>query len=204
MVIKELFICLLLIIFLYMFGYPSWKKYQRERTVVSEKFRSVEKIEAPAITICPRNNITSMGWKGGIPKGSKTEWLAPYCGNNQSFENISKCIQENTYGINEVIEVAPGKPSPWNISDWKGQMDITRFGFCYSFNSSVLVGAHQKESFAISLLNKAIYHDFVLHDSHFFMLNANPLTFPKLKITASGNGEIFFFINVIEHTKVKF
>ena len=72
-----------------------------------------------------------MGWKGGIPEGSKTKWLTPYCGNNQSFENLSKCIQENTYGINEIIEVAPAKPSPWNISDWKGQMDITRFGFFY-------------------------------------------------------------------------
>ena len=127
----------------------------------------MDKIEAPAVTICSRNSSSSLGWKGEIPEDITTiKWLTPYCGQNQSFENISKCIQENTYKIDEIIKVVPppDKPSKWNISDWKAQMLITRVGFCYSFNSTLLLGAHRPDSFVLQFPNNDISSLVFLHD----------------------------------------
>ena len=61
MVLKECLLLTLLVIFLYFFGYPSWKKYSDGRIVTSKKHFKTDKIESPAITICPG---TPMEWKG--------------------------------------------------------------------------------------------------------------------------------------------
>ena len=122
MIIKEIFILILIFLFVYLFGYPSWTRYQSGGTVTTKKLIKTDKIEAPAVTICPKNNLTTYGWKR-TKDVRAFNVLNHFCNTSNSLEEILKCIELNTYNVGEIIagaSIGEEKYSPSNSSVWKG------------------------------------------------------------------------------------
>ena len=98
--VSKLFIQgILLIIFLIYFGLPSFKRYQEKKVLKASLIKSTEGVPAPAITVCARDPGTFTGWKSNHSNAVKGDFVKHYC-----EENITNCIETNTYSMNEIID----------------------------------------------------------------------------------------------------
>ena len=98
-----IYVLLLSAIFLWFFGYPNIKKFlENESFVVPSRRISARPIPAPAIRICPVNPETGISWKQTNLEGL-TDFNKVYnfmCGKSV---DISQCILQNTYNLEEAI-----------------------------------------------------------------------------------------------------
>ena len=61
--LKIVFSLTLLIIFIFLFGIPSWEKFQAKEVMINKiKVNPIKSI-TPAVTICALDKVTVQGWK---------------------------------------------------------------------------------------------------------------------------------------------
>ena len=106
LILKTLLNVILVVIFWTYFGSVSVERYQKQNVLVSSSTIASDPdgLDVPAITICRRNSITSMGWNvtenTNITTMSKV--LVHMCGGE---EDITKCIEEKTYGQSDIYYI---------------------------------------------------------------------------------------------------
>ena len=208
MAVKECFILMLIVTFLFLFGYPSWRKYSAGGIITARKMVKVDKFEAPAVTICPQDKRTKQGWKRakGNPPHNFLEILCN-TSDNISYSSLTECIEKKSYKHDEVFHYVFYAIERLKIdllsnhTDWKANIGFFPFGKCFTFNSSVLIGSNKKNAFKGSLRTRR--NQVFLHDPQFFIPTNNPNTVPRILLDVNDqDGSTSIFIKVTKHKKV--
>ena len=202
---KHLFVFILLGIFITFFAIPSFMKYKAAEVIVNKKIvKDIKKI--PAVTICPMNRITSLGWNisNSEMKVSGLEYRQDIL--NQSCKNyhsVKKCVDDSTYDLPEYLLNATENPlgDPKFILDkfyWIEEVSLFQNGKCIMMNTSLM-----NSSTWLFLLNQSFSYKIYLHDPHFFVMNVNPSALANIKILMDHQfGLKMIYINAIHHTKI--
>ena len=182
--LKIVFSLTLLIIFIFLFGIPSWEKFQAKEVMINKiKVNPIKSI-TPAVTICALDKVTVQGWKSfNIKKGNVT--IPDYRNNILSFhcegsELLADCINNETFNLTETIKSATAGDWPYrnilNTTFWIDELSYFGFGKCHTLNNSVSLGSSEFQFF----LNRSLKYHVFMHDPHYFMITANPSTMPNL------------------------
>ena len=176
---KTCFLVTLSTIFLFLFGIPAFKTYNKRATITTGTMRPFEQTDHPAITIMPYQHLIMEGWKD-VPEGSKS-W-SQVCNISQSFHNVSTCINEKNFKVSEVIEkTASNAEKIIGPESWKEELTRFMTGKVFSLNSSFSLGATNDLSLKINFKSAARYAVFI-HDPHFYLNSFNPKAFPHILI----------------------
>ena len=162
--LKVLFIIVLLVSFMALFGVENLKKYLEDGSLITvsyEKIAATEggEIESPAVTICPFNAETADGWK---TVGTTPPYYEGFCAKSSREGTLEECILQNTFSLEESVPKLR-KFGGWevNSSDYFDS-DITyaSVGQCHSFKWNISIGtlARSQEAggFLALGLNRAV------------------------------------------------
>ena len=83
--LRPLLQLLLIVVFLYFFGFPAVKRFQEKKVMVVSSVRDTGGIEAPAVTVDPRFASSNKGWK--VNSSNELEIIEENC----QGENIEHC-----------------------------------------------------------------------------------------------------------------
>ena len=97
---KGVFILTLAGIFLGYFGYPSYVKYKKHDTVLTETRVEVDPLRQVGITIFAWQNTIFNGWKNNYGVFN----LKRLCNESTDFDRVVQCINNGTYKHNDIIE----------------------------------------------------------------------------------------------------
>ena len=120
LILKTLLNVILVVIFWTYFGSVFVERYQKQNVLVSSSTiaSDPEGLDLPAITICRRNSITSMGWNVAENPNITTmsEILVHMCGVE---ENVTKCIEDKTFGQCDIyFRPIGGIREVWQTNYW--------------------------------------------------------------------------------------
>ena len=194
--LKQCFAILLFVLFLFLFGIPSFEKFLRRSTFI-QKENAAHDFQLPAITVCITNKIKT-GWKNGT-------WtlfdnvLKNECRGSDSIEEMLKCIKKKTYSLDETIDTRVfTSDAAKNLSSWTSDITFTSFGKCHTFSSLVSDEDGFQIKFAKRKKGEVTYH-ILFHDKDFIVFNTYPGIIPKAKITKEGKeGLLAVYISVKE------
>ena len=198
----RLFVLLLLsAIFLLQFGLPGFQKFLAGDILIGITHETFDSLDSPAITLCFRNPMTKMGWKGNfslklddwfISKGS--------CAKFEDGQLHVDCINSQTYDIEEAIDTTDDdlKASFWEESIW-----YFRIGKCFTLRPKKgKIGYSQIKTLKISLKDSLNYY-LIIHDPTFYFPTANPKTFPRILMNIDESfGQKYLYIQSKKHIKM--
>ena len=155
---------ILLSTFLFFFGLPAIKTYQKKEVMVVESKRDSNGIPFPAITI--------------------SAWIQEQPGKcydiNQSAKAIEKCIEENSLTISDlfkgIIRGFDGQLS-LNVSKDMWTEDSTNYwaGRYYTLNFPLTIEPNDEtDQIYILLSNISLFYQLFIHDPKFFFYSGNP------------------------------
>ena len=121
---------LLFVMFLYLFGFPALKKFQRKSTTFQKETTNHD-YQFPVLTVCTSNmaNMIGSGWKRANWSPSKV--LKRQCPSS-SLKEMIRCIDEKTYELHETVNLTKSVPAI-NKESWTSDITYTHFGKCYTF-----------------------------------------------------------------------
>ena len=155
---------ILLATFLFFFGLPAIKTYQKKEVMVVESKRDSNGIPFPAITI--------------------SAWIQEQPGKcydiHQSAKATEKCIEENSLTISNlfkgIIRGFDGQLS-LNVSKDMWTEDSTNYwaGRYYTLNFPLTIGPNEEtDQIFILLSNISLFYQLFIHDPKFFFYSDNP------------------------------
>lgn len=206
-IVKVVFFLLLALFFIGLFGYESIKKfYQGEITTVESVEKNKVGNQFPAVTVCANLN-GGYGWKNWTMDEELANILGRVC-QGKNATDIFECVLQRTYTIDEVIDLKNGTfGMEWKF--WESTLKVPVWGVCHTylnpvrlcidFNDNCQAGVY------IHLFPQFSYEIF-LHDPDYFLLSANPLSFPHTKVDVSSFAESenvgWFYMDVTKHVKL--
>ena len=130
MVFIIIIILLLFFIFLALFGYPAYKRYESEGVMVEETDENVSDITPPAVTLCPRNpeNDFKLGWKENLGLTSPNFVKDGPCKDREDAIELKECIQNLVFEKEEMIVTKNEKMC--NITQWEEYFSLLLLGKC--------------------------------------------------------------------------
>ena len=161
---------LLLVIFLYFFGLPALKRYQRKEVTVVRSEKDVGGILVPAVTIASRNPQTQRGWRAADAVSS----IEGACGGFNG--TIDQCIEEKTFEQSETfVDVLVGSSNSLSLLNMTDSLTTefasTSEGRYYTINVTKKVGPNDQMYIA---LKYGFIHQIYIHDPNYFILSYNP------------------------------
>ena len=202
-------ISVLFLLFIFIFGLPSLKKYQAGGlTVEHSTVRSGEGNLLPGITVCPYHAELRTAWRNATATMEKPEdILAKEC-NLTTARQMLACIEEKTYSnVGQMVYgVLDGRDPNTTDFSWRSVYSGGVRGTCHKLTYPHPIGTnHQKDAFVIKL-NPNISYDIFLHDPVFFWPTVNPSAIPNAKISidegTEGAGMQLLFLEVTKHNKL--
>ena len=185
---KILFQICLFVVFFNFFGLESLKRYWKYEVVVLNSEKRLDGLPVPAVTFCPRNPITGIGFKKNttdseaLVNGTVLDFI---CKNTE----VKKCIEDETFDLSMVIKSVSSKfyetDQEPDHSLWTPHYSWTQTGLCYTYNSSLKFGSDFKTGVIFFGLNKHLDYIIFVHDPNLFVLNLNP-DLPMTQITMEG------------------
>ena len=188
---KIVFFTTLLMLFVVMFGKPSFERFAREdvtTSVFTERVEEGNQLPFPAITVCPANSQTMTGWKDSTTDAqeaaSRHNFLEEECA-TASVSDTYECMDNRTYTQKEAIQGSSvfnlGSDSH-DLSDaWTKEFTTTYIGNCFSLSSN-----SSENEYIQVVLNPTLKYYLLLHDNDFFVLNNNPLALSKVMFILEG------------------
>ena len=175
--LKAILQLVLFILFLYFFGVPSVRTYQKKETFVAKYEEVTDGIEAPAVTIQATQNTS--GWKSPGGKGYwKSFEVFQHCaGINRTIE---ECIEEDSFRLTDFLEDVRFGDDPnvsssvLNSSFLKEDMDITAWGRHFTLTNFKAMTQDDEDCLKF-VLNKTFSYSVLVHDEDFSLFNFNPL-----------------------------
>ena len=104
---------------------------------------------------------------------------------------LLKCVEENTFGLNETIHSAhlwhsKDKTTPLAGSKvWKTHLTSMEFGRGYTMRFDWNSSADYDQVYL--LLNQSLEYTIFIHDHNYFLVSRNPLAMPTLYVTFNPN-----------------
>ena len=104
---------------------------------------------------------------------------------------LLKCVEENTFGLNETIHSAhlwhsKDKTTPLAGSKvWKTHLTSMQFGRGYTMRFDWNSSADYDQVYL--LLNQSLEYTIFIHDHNYFLVSRNPLAMPTLYVTFNPN-----------------
>ena len=127
MVKQKVAFLILLSLFLWIFGYPAFKKYRDKGIFIEHAEIYSKEVIPPAITVSPRNPNTGFGWKKNfVPKYGKNWVKEGPCANSSNAIELLNCIEDNTFTIKEAFGY-----ERINTSAWKREIMTLQAGNCF-------------------------------------------------------------------------
>ena len=140
-----------------------------------------ESIDSPAIAVCPRNPNTGKGWKEN--KSNEFLYYISFgpCKNEMTGENISKCIDNHTYSLGEVVKQTRVKEKILLDTEvWVELVDFLTLGKCFMLSiPTESLGFTMSEALIIDFNNTLDYYAMIV-DPSFFLMTSNPRTMPRI------------------------
>ena len=170
------------------FGIPSVKKYMKKKTTMARSSKVLEFVPSPTVTIIPP-------WKVNFESGVQNIPAINCTNIHNTSEEVWNCILELTYNMSDVIikESHEGK--------WRTELTDPHTGIYWSRGDFFNMSTSRTDSYDIDINENISTSTIVLHDSHFFAINNNPVTIPKI-IRQGEKGEGWFFQIYLEITEV--
>ena len=210
------FLILLIILFVLMFGLPSWKKYQHVGISLEHSVEFSEEGNIfPSLTFCPYKRNPRTAWKNGTATLAEPfSILSTEC-NGSSADQTIECISAKSYRRKEVIRSVdiikniPGSAGQhWTTlnssgSDWSSRYQGGALGVCHTLDYPHPVGTNSiTDSVTVKIIPDVAY-DIFIHDPDFFLPTINPSTFPfsKIKLQEYDTFKVFY-IDVTQHQKL--
>ena len=131
-------------------------------------------IDSPSFTIAARNPETFYGWKdnGEIP--ILGDMLRHHCQN--TTKSIVKCIEENTYDLDEVVKHAMigynDKISLMDEGYWKEDLTSSQIGRSYTLNLNTTITNNDKSDQIFFFLGFDLSYDLFVHDRNYFIAHS--------------------------------
>ena len=210
------FLILLIILFVFMFGLPSWKKYQHVGISLEHSVEvSDEGNSFPSLTFCPYKRNPRTAWRNGTATLANPFSILPTECNVTSADETIECISSKTYDRKEVIRAVdiikhiPGNTGQhWTTlnssgNDWSSRYEGGALGVCHTLHYPHPVGTNSlTDSVTVKIIPDVAY-DIFIHDPHFFFPTINPSTFPfsKIKLKEKDTFKVFY-IDVTHHLKL--
>ena len=116
--------------------------------------------------------------------------LEHVCGTPKTFDELSRCVTEKSFGLNETVEVvdtgvvAGSVFTPGNFSHWNSSLTSTMLGMCHTMVYPETID--KTKNFAVALKDNFLV---ILHDPKFFVLKSDNFFVPHLTLNnPTGKG----------------
>ena len=215
LICKSIFGIILLLGFVFLFGYPAFIKYRESGVFIKistdPKDRStIHAIPAPAITFCAsdKDSPFSKGWKNASLE--YLDLINVECDQPESLEEAVSCISNRTYNFNETITFAQqGATYAKLISDsqfWKSDVTAMPVGKCHTLDYPEHLGSRLETNTLWFNLNSELSYDVIIHDPTFYIVTLSPSAIPQIRIKKKPLKEArnfdMVYITVTKHIKL--
>ena len=194
---KLIFIVSLAAFFLRFFGYPSYVKYLKNQTFISEETVNFDLLKPPALTFMASRSKLFKGWKQNVDE----DWvnLSQICNTTEDYEKVVKCMNDKTLKLSDFVkEAKSGDENSKDITDalyWTEDIGLFQAGKTFTLNNSYTVGA---DGPYMEILLKENYTNFILiHDPNFFVPTTNPITVPHVLLEDTDSKSLTVYIKAI-------
>ena len=162
-----------------------------KKTAMARSTKVLEFVPSPTVTIIPP-------WKEHFEGGFDVIPAINCTNTHNASEEVWNCILDQTYNISEVIinESHGGK--------WRTELTDPRTGIYWSREDFFNLSTSKQESYDIYINENISTTNLVLYDPHFFAINVNPMTIPKV-LQEGKKGEGWYFqlhLKVTEISKI--
>ena len=202
---KVLFQILLLTLFFCFFGLESLKRYWKYEVVELHSEKRLDGLPVPAVTFCPQNPHTELGFKKNrtdLEAVLNGALLDVYCKNKTE---LKICIEDETFDLNTVVRSVSSKlyetDQEVDHSLWVPHFSYTVFGLCYTYNSSLKLGSDYRTGSIYFGLNADLEYIIFVHDPNIFLLNFNP-NLPMNQISYDAKHWQMRRMEVVQHEKL--
>ena len=112
MIFRTFLIFSLFVVFVAIFGYPAYQKFVSCGILIDQDQEYSKEITPPALTLCPRNPQTKLGWRTNITLLRNQSFISDGpCADLTSVDDFVKCIEDNAYTIDEALDSQEDKES---------------------------------------------------------------------------------------------
>ena len=84
----------------------SWQKFQDKKVVVTYSEQQPEFLSSPAVTVCPGNPVTGLGWTANATRNQKKELaddsVGYLCGSKNN-KSLIECVEDQTYDFDAIV-----------------------------------------------------------------------------------------------------
>ena len=137
MLVRLLFISTLFTIFILFFGYPSFIKYRKKETLISEKVVPYNWETPPAITVIAWRKHIEKGWR----VDSNNQSLKNSCTNEfKKFSKLVECIDKQTFNLSEIVNQVHYGEDLINHLPWTEDLGNFDLGKAFTLNNSFQIG----------------------------------------------------------------
>ena len=200
------FICFsLFFIFLAVFGYPAFLRFNSRGILVESHEENVDIMTPPTITVCPRNpdSQSKSGWKANLTK-LPTDFSVienSPCQNSESIERLEECIESHVYRKEEIFENL--NFNAVNLTSWEDYYSFVLLGKCFVLKPGAgTIGFSQPTALSIAL-NNSLEYMILMHDPGFLVVTSNPTVVPRLVFSIDENyGEKTVYMEATKHVKM--
>ena len=194
---KLVFISTLATVFFTFFGLPSYEKYQKNQTFISEKKVKFDLTKPPALTFFTSRSSFFKGWKENLDE--KWNNLENVCNTSEDFMHVVKCINEKTFKLTDIVENATsGDKTKKDIKDskfWTEGLNVFQAGKSFSLNNSYRISADSP--YLEIHLKKNQTHFVFIHDPDYFLHTANPDAMPHILLGMDDRKSSFVYMRAI-------
>ena len=197
---------ILLIIFMWYFGFPALERYNENEVIVVTTRKATDGIASPTLTLLVQNPIHKTGWK---KKGSnETNVIESYCQGLED-EKIVNCIKNKTYkvtdGVKDVLLGYTARESLLGDGNWSSDFQMTYLGQSYTIQIPRKLTPNFFKDQLMLELNKSLIYNIYIHDKDFFIVNENPygLPMPLIKLNPTTDPNPYYYQLVLtEHEEL--
>ena len=202
---RIIIICSLFAAFVVIFGYPACQKYLSGGILIERGEEYSQEITPPAITFCPRNLQTKLGWKHDANLTESILSSGP-CKDFKKAKEVINCIEKDAYTLGDALAEAHINMGMVDLSTanlWQERLDYFFVGKCFTLKvSKGSIGFSYLRSLQISF-NTSLEYYFMMHDPDFFVSTSNPKTIPRILLSLDENfGWKLIYIDVTQHIKL--
>ena len=197
-VLKTALQVILLIIFIWYFGFPALERYNENKVIVVTSRKATEGIASPYLTFFVQNPVHKTGWKKRLVGSNGTSVINSYCQGLEG-EQIYICIRNKTYtfeeGIKDILLGSTARRSLLGDRNWNSDFQITPKGQSYTIQIPRKLTPNYFKDQIIIELNKSLNYIIYIHDKDFYISNENPygLKMPRIKLHPSTDPTPYYY-----------
>ena len=197
---KVIFIATLATFFTKYFGYPSYQKYLKNQTLISETTVAYDYQKPPSLEILVSRSKYFNGWN------QEGAWvnLSTLCNTSENYQKVAGCMEEKAFKLNDfLIDAKSGDESNTDITDpsyWNEGIGYFQVGKSFSINSSYTIGSDMPY-FEVNL-NRSLSYMFLIYDPNYYVPNTNPDMMPHVLLNMPEYKTIQAYIRAVYQTKM--